>query len=218
MQNSAFWNISYLGLCCNWVALNINLKSDWVFWNTKISEDIGLRVWTELEINICFVRKSWAKSYAQIQKIKQNRLFYVMFSGWYFATFRLKSSQFSCWLACWVLAIGPSHFRDFLGHKLFGNWWENWYINSLSSDNNPVPFNLWRRQVFSWFLDLCVNLEIVKEKPTRKTCFSREKKRLAPRIYQAKFYLAAFLWSQRNLYYIFTRNRCWNGESIFEKV
>ena len=64
------------------------------------------------------------------------------------------------------------------------------------------------RLVFSRFLDLRGNLGIVKEKPTRKTCFSREKKSLAPRIYQAKFCLGEFLWSQRNLYYIFTRNRC----------
>ena len=34
------------------------------------------------------------------------------------------------------------------------------------------------RLVFSRFLDLCESLGIVKEKPTRKTCFSREKKRL----------------------------------------
>ena len=38
--------------------------------------------------------------------------------------------------------------------------------------------------VFSRFLDLRGNLGIVKEKPTRKTCFSREKKRLAPRTKQ----------------------------------
>ena len=63
------------------------------------------------------------------------------------------------------------------------------------------------RTVFSRFLDLDRNLGIVKEKPTRKTCFSRKKKRPAPRIYQAKFCLVVFLWSQRNLYYIFTRNR-----------
>ena len=44
-----------------------------------------------------------------------------------------------------------------------------------------------------FFLDLRGNLGIVREKPTRKTCFCREKKRLAPRIYQAKFCLAAFL-------------------------
>ena len=48
------------------------------------------------------------------------------------------------------------------------------------------------RLVFSRFLDLRENLGIVKKK-TRKTCFSREKKRLAPRIYQEKFCLAAFL-------------------------
>ena len=49
------------------------------------------------------------------------------------------------------------------------------------------------RLVFSRFLDLRGNLRIVKEKPTRKTCFFREKKRLALRIYQAKLCLAVFL-------------------------
>ena len=48
------------------------------------------------------------------------------------------------------------------------------------------------RLVFSRFLNLSGNLGIAKEKPTRKTCFSRERKRLAPRIYQAKFCLARF--------------------------
>ena len=43
------------------------------------------------------------------------------------------------------------------------------------------------RLVFSRFLDLCGNLGNVIEKPTRKTCFSREKKRLTQRIYLAKF-------------------------------
>ena len=47
--------------------------------------------------------------------------------------------------------------------------------------------------VFSRFLDLRGNLGIVKEKPTSKTCFFLEKKRLAPHIYQAKFCLAVFL-------------------------
>ena len=45
----------------------------------------------------------------------------------------------------------------------------------------------WIRLVFSRFLDLRGNLGIVKEKPTRNTCFSREKKHLAPRIYQENF-------------------------------
>ena len=49
------------------------------------------------------------------------------------------------------------------------------------------------RLVFSRFFEIRGNLGNVKEKPTRKTCFSREKKRLALRIYQAKFCLAAFL-------------------------
>ena len=49
------------------------------------------------------------------------------------------------------------------------------------------------RLVFSWFLDLCGYFGNAREKPTRKTCFFCEKKRLNPRIYQAKFFLAAFL-------------------------
>ena len=48
------------------------------------------------------------------------------------------------------------------------------------------------RLVFSRFFDIRGNLGNVKEKPTRKTCFSHEKKRLAPSIYQAKFCVAAF--------------------------
>ena len=42
------------------------------------------------------------------------------------------------------------------------------------------------RLVFSRFLNLHGSLENVKEKPTRKTCFFREKKRLAPHIHLAK--------------------------------
>ena len=51
------------------------------------------------------------------------------------------------------------------------------------------------RLVFSRFFDLRGSLRIVKEKPTRKTCFSGEKKRLAPRIYKAKFCPTVFPWS-----------------------
>ena len=81
--------------------------------------------------------------------------------------------------------------------------------------NFPVEGHSSFRLVFSWFLDLCRYLRIVKEKPSRKTCFSSEQKYLIPCIYQAKFCLAAFLWNQKNLCCIFTRNRCWNrGEYL----
>ena len=43
------------------------------------------------------------------------------------------------------------------------------------------------RLVFSRFFSIHGNLRNVKEKPTRKTCFSREMKRLALRIYLSKF-------------------------------
>ena len=52
---------------------------------------------------------------------------------------------------------------------------------------------VYHRLVFSRFFDIRGNLGSVKEKQTRKTCFSQEKKSLALRIYQAKFCLAAFL-------------------------
>ena len=67
------------------------------------------------------------------------------------------------------------------------------------------------RLVFSRFFDIRGSLGNVKEKPTRKTCFCREMKRLALRIYLAKFCSAAFLWCQRNFYCNFIRKRCWNG-------
>ena len=46
---------------------------------------------------------------------------------------------------------------------------------------------------FSWFLDFCGILGNVKEKPTRKTRFFCEKKRIGPHIDQSKFCLTAFL-------------------------
>ena len=53
--------------------------------------------------------------------------------------------------------------------------------------------SIYSRLVFSRFFDIRGNFGNVKEKPTRRPCFSREKKRLALRIYQVKFCLAAFL-------------------------
>ena len=85
-------------------------------------------------------------------------------------------------------------------------WYKSLILRSLYS--KWLPFTNVSRLVFSRFLDLRGNFGIVKGKPTRKTCFSRGKKGPAPRIYQAKFRQVTFLWSQRNLYYIFTRNRC----------
>ena len=76
-----------------------------------------------------------------------------------------------------------------LRRNLFFNKVEKKSLWSLFMDGVQLP----RRLVFSRFFDIRGNLGNVKEKPTRKTCFSREKKRLAPRIYQAKFCLAAFL-------------------------
>ena len=54
----------------------------------------------------------------------------------------------------------------------------------LAKNKKPRTTN---RLEFSRFLDLRGNLGNVKEKPTRKTCFSRGKKRLATRNQLAKF-------------------------------
>ena len=47
------------------------------------------------------------KSWKQIYKVKQNRIFYGMF-------YSQKTSKFSFRLDDWVLAIKPKYFRDFL--------------------------------------------------------------------------------------------------------
>ena len=60
----------------------------------------------------------------------------------------------------------------------------NDYVRRLN-DSFMVPHL--SRLIFSRFFYFRGNLGNVKEKPTRKTCFSRETKRLAPRIYLAKF-------------------------------
>ena len=63
----------------------------------------------------------------------------------------------------------------------------------LGQDYNLEDENIvFIRLVFSRFMDLHGNLGNIK-KTTRETCFSGEKKRLASRIYHAKFCLAAFL-------------------------
>ena len=51
-------------------------------------------------------------------------------------------------------------------------------IGELGNDLIPIPPGF----RFKGFTEIHA-----KEKPTRKTCFSREMKRLAPRIYLAKF-------------------------------
>ena len=58
----------------------------------------------------------------------------------------------------------------------------NWFLIKIKT-----KIILKSRLVFSRFLDLHGSLGNVKEKPAKKTCFSREKKRLALRIYLAKF-------------------------------
>ena len=53
-------------------------------------------------------------------------------------------------------------------------------------DNHKINLHFNHRLVFSRFFDFRGNLGNVKEKPTRKTCFCREMKRLALCIYLAK--------------------------------
>ena len=74
------------------------------------------------------------------------------------------------------------------------------------------------RLVFSRFFDLRGNLGNVKEQPTRKTCFACEMKRLALRIYLAKFCQAAFLCCQQSFYCIFMRNKHQNGGEYLKRA
>ena len=43
VKNIIFWKISCSGIFCNWIALNINLKSEWGFSNTKIFRKLKSR-------------------------------------------------------------------------------------------------------------------------------------------------------------------------------
>ena len=43
MKNSVFWKRSYSGIFSNWVALNINFKSEWDFSNTKNFKNCKIR-------------------------------------------------------------------------------------------------------------------------------------------------------------------------------
>ena len=70
MQNSAFSNISGLGLCCYSVAVTIDVKSEEIFWNTKIYWRWKLKESRKNQIRMCFLRQSWAKDYGQIYKIR----------------------------------------------------------------------------------------------------------------------------------------------------
>ena len=64
------------------------------------------------------------------------------------------------------------------------------------------------RLVFGRFFDLRGHLGNVEEKPTRKSCFSREKKHLTLCIYLCKILLGDIsLMSTKFLYCIFMRNR-----------
>ena len=71
--------------------------------------------------------------------------------------------------------------------KLFGS------TKKINSQNKKWRKYTKSRLVFSWVIYICGNLRNVKEKTTRKTCFSHEIKHLALRIYLAKFCQAAFL-------------------------
>ena len=70
---------------CNWVALHINLKSEWAFSNTKIFRKYKSRGLEEIKLwkkmKLCFLRQSWAKGCRQIYEIKQNRFFHETFTA-----------------------------------------------------------------------------------------------------------------------------------------
>ena len=89
------------------------------------------------------------------------------------------------------------------------NFYFNNNIFTKSSYNNI-------RLVFSRFLDLHRNLEIVKEKATRKTCFFREKSAYLHASTKQNFAWRRFF-EANGISYIFTRNRFWNsGEYIWK--
>ena len=67
--------------------------------------------------------------------------------------------------------------------NLFYIFPSTWITNS----ENYLLHSLFRLVFSRFFVYFRGNFGDVKEKPTRKTCFSRDKKRLTPSIYLAKF-------------------------------
>ena len=133
LRNSAFWNISKLGICCNSVILNINFKKEWVLRNTKIYRKcnqtlcLGLirkenssgevrnvnsrgRVRNVDAKGLGQDRNEKEKDCRQIHKIKSNRFFYGMFYSWFFATLTQMWKFIFTVVGC-LLAM--KHFRDF---------------------------------------------------------------------------------------------------------
>ena len=115
----------------------------------------------------------------------------------------------------WLLTLSSSFSvgrRDWLDRLRYSSNIETggWVFPVLKT-NNGALFPSFARLVFSPFFDIRGILGNIKEKPTRKTCFCREMKRLALRIYLAKFCWAVFLWCQRSFFCNFMRKRCWNG-------
>ena len=125
-------------------------------------------------------------------------------------------TKFSGKYLCWSLFFNKVAGLSFSWALAF-----NWNLLAIHRDNIRLVFSRFlnlRVYLGSRFLNLPVYLGIVKEKPTRKTCFSRKKKRLAPRIYQAKFCLSAFfLKSTGSLLYFHEKQMVKRGR-VFEKV
>ena len=117
VQDSIFSKISYSGLFCNCVNLNINLKSEWVFSITKnLQKMYSQGIWSELEMKIRSLRQSWTKGCRQIHQIKQNGFLFPCsdLQLIFFQFFYRKTPKFGLRVDGWVLAIKSKHFRDFL--------------------------------------------------------------------------------------------------------
>ena len=115
VENSVFWKISYWGIFLQLSCLQIQFEEQMsLFKYQNLQKMQNQRVWTQLEIKICFLRQSWTKSWRKIDEVKQNRFLYRMVYSWFFAIFLQKLSKCGFWLDDWVLAIKSKHFRDFL--------------------------------------------------------------------------------------------------------
>ena len=90
-KKSSFWNILFLILWFNYVALNINLKSEWVFWNSKISRKRKIKgsCWS-YKWNSAFSNNLGQKVVKKFTKLNKISFFYGMFYSWFFTTFQQK--------------------------------------------------------------------------------------------------------------------------------
>ena len=116
VYNSAFWNISHLGLRCSSAALNKRVKKKWDIWSTKSYKKTKFhRVRVELEMKACLIKQSVHK----FMKLSTISTSLECFTAGFF---HFLSTAVKIWL------LGK--WLEICYHLLISNFWVNLWGNS----------------------------------------------------------------------------------------